>query len=274
MAPVVKNWPAKAGDTDVGSIPGLGRSPGIGNGNLLQYSCLEDSMDRGPWQATVHGATKSQTWLSDWAHMNIWCFWVHITLFSVLSIALTFISKEIWSVSLDFNGNLLQYSCLENPMDGGAWQATVHRVAKSWTGLSDFTLCSKLQTWVYSVGALWRGHIEPSHWLSMTQSKRHLGMKVLRAACGRTRLEQRECTDTGATHVLHPGEELRAAPTERGWPTARHRMELAQLLADGSQRQPDLGRGPHSAEQRPTAGRERGHRCPELTRENLTGTSR
>ena len=57
---MVKNWPAKVGDTDVGSIPGLGRS-GIGNGNLLQYSCLEDSMDRGPWQATVHGATKSQT---------------------------------------------------------------------------------------------------------------------------------------------------------------------------------------------------------------------
>ena len=118
MVLVVKNWPAKVGDTDVGSIPGLGRS-GIGNGNLLQYSCLEDSMDRGPWQATVHGATKSQTWLSDWAHMNIWCFWVQFTLFSVLSIALTFISKEIWSVSLDFNGNPLQYSCLENPMDGG-----------------------------------------------------------------------------------------------------------------------------------------------------------
>jgi len=59
---VIKNLPAKAGDTeDVGSIPGPGRSPVIGNGNLLQYSCLEDSMDRGPSQATFHGATKSQT---------------------------------------------------------------------------------------------------------------------------------------------------------------------------------------------------------------------
>ena len=50
---------------DPGSIPGLGRSPGEGNGDLLQYSCLENSMDRGAWGATVHGVTKSQTWLSD-----------------------------------------------------------------------------------------------------------------------------------------------------------------------------------------------------------------
>ena len=48
-----------------GSIPGLGRSLGEGNGNLLQYSCLENPTDRGAWQATVHGVTKSPTWLSD-----------------------------------------------------------------------------------------------------------------------------------------------------------------------------------------------------------------
>ena len=47
-------------------IPGSGRSPGEGNGNPLQYSCLENSMDRGTWWATVHGAAKSWTWLSDW----------------------------------------------------------------------------------------------------------------------------------------------------------------------------------------------------------------
>ena len=47
---MVKNPPANAGDTrEVGSIPGSGRSPGIGNGNPLQYSCLENSMDRGAW---------------------------------------------------------------------------------------------------------------------------------------------------------------------------------------------------------------------------------
>ena len=48
-----------------GSIPGLGRSPGEVNGNLFHYSCLENSMDRGVWQATVHGIAKSQTWLGD-----------------------------------------------------------------------------------------------------------------------------------------------------------------------------------------------------------------
>ena len=50
---------------DLGSIPGSGRSPGEGNGNPLQYSCLENPMDGGAWRATVHGVAKSQTWLSD-----------------------------------------------------------------------------------------------------------------------------------------------------------------------------------------------------------------
>ena len=50
---------------DPGLIPGLGRSHGEGNDNPLQYSCLENPMDRGAWQATVHGVTKSQTWLSN-----------------------------------------------------------------------------------------------------------------------------------------------------------------------------------------------------------------
>ena len=64
MSLMVKNLPANAGDIrDVGSIPGLGRSPGRGHGNPLQYSCLENPMDRGAWQATVLGVTKSQTWL-------------------------------------------------------------------------------------------------------------------------------------------------------------------------------------------------------------------
>ena len=50
---------------DPGSGPGLGRSPGEGNGNPLQYSCLENPMDGGAWRATVHGVTKSWTQLSD-----------------------------------------------------------------------------------------------------------------------------------------------------------------------------------------------------------------
>ena len=59
---VVKNPPANAGDT--GSISGSGRSPGVGNSNPLQDSCLENSMDRGVWRATVHRVAKSQTQLS------------------------------------------------------------------------------------------------------------------------------------------------------------------------------------------------------------------
>ena len=50
---------------DLGSLSGLGRSPGEGNGSQLQYSCLENPMDRGAWQAVVHGVTKSRTRLSD-----------------------------------------------------------------------------------------------------------------------------------------------------------------------------------------------------------------
>ena len=57
-----KQPPASAGDiNNVGSMPGLGRSPGEENGNPLQYSCLEKPMDRGAWQATVHRVSKSQT---------------------------------------------------------------------------------------------------------------------------------------------------------------------------------------------------------------------
>ena len=59
---VVKNLPANAGDIrDMSLIPGLGRSPGGGHGNPLKYSCLENTMDREAWQATVHRVTKSRT---------------------------------------------------------------------------------------------------------------------------------------------------------------------------------------------------------------------
>ena len=62
MAQLVKNPPANAGDIrDMSLIPGSGRSPGEGNGNLLQYSCLENSMDRGAWWVTVYRVAKSWT---------------------------------------------------------------------------------------------------------------------------------------------------------------------------------------------------------------------
>ena len=66
---VLKNPPANAGDIrDMGSVLGSGRSPGEGNDNPLQYSYLENTMDRGAWQATVHEVSKSWTQLSDGTH--------------------------------------------------------------------------------------------------------------------------------------------------------------------------------------------------------------
>ena len=91
---------------DLGSIPGLGRSPGERNGNPLQYACLYNPKDKGAWQATVHEVAKSRTRLSDWTELN-------------------------WT-------DPSQYSCLGNPMDKGAWQATVHEVARSWTWVSSW----------------------------------------------------------------------------------------------------------------------------------------
>ena len=63
---MVKSPSASAGDVrDTGSIPGLGKCPGEGNGNPPQYSCLENSVGRGAWRATLHGVAKSQTRLRD-----------------------------------------------------------------------------------------------------------------------------------------------------------------------------------------------------------------
>ena len=97
-----------------GSMPGLRRSPGEGNGNPLLYSCLENSMERGAWQATVHGVTKSRTWLNmtftslhfHFFHFNYsvsWCvpLWfnpVWVTLhFLVLNVCLLSQVREIFS---------------------------------------------------------------------------------------------------------------------------------------------------------------------------------
>ena len=66
---VVKNRLANA--RDLGSIPGLGRSSGEGNGNPLQYSCLENSMDGGAWWATVHGIAKNRTRLRDFTFKRV-----------------------------------------------------------------------------------------------------------------------------------------------------------------------------------------------------------
>ena len=84
------------------------------NGNLLQYSCLENSVDRGAWWAAVHGVAKSWTWLE------------RLSMHACIG---------------EGNGNPLQYSCLENPRDRGAWWAAVYGVTHSWTRLKWLNAC-------------------------------------------------------------------------------------------------------------------------------------
>ena len=105
---VVKNPPVNAGDTrDVGSVSGLGRSPGRGNGNPLQYSCLENPMHRGAWQVIVHGIAKSRTWLSDWAqhtsmyNLGKWKLYYHqVKYFGIYLNALLYNPTQIKMTSL------------------------------------------------------------------------------------------------------------------------------------------------------------------------------
>ena len=74
VAQRLKRLPSAHNAGDPGSIPGSGRSPGEGNGNPLQYSCLENPMDRGAWQATVHRVAKSRTRLSHFTSLHFFPF--------------------------------------------------------------------------------------------------------------------------------------------------------------------------------------------------------
>ena len=180
VALVVTNQPANAGDKrDVGSFPGSGRSPGGGRGNPLQYVCLENSVDRGAWQAIVHRVAKGQTGLKklrmhtytceainttkimDRANTSqcfllpLYCHHCHYYYSCMWRGHLTHAvpsggsdGKESGCNARDLipgsgrspgegHGNPLQYSCLENSMNRGAWWATVHGVAKNWTWLTN-----------------------------------------------------------------------------------------------------------------------------------------
>ena len=134
---------------DLGLIHGLERCPRAGNSYPLQYSCLDDSMDRGAWQATVHRVAKSQTWLSDFhfftTHhvrkreaLTVWAPWGAHLNFCKGPAGPSQVTLEVknqpgnavdirdtdsiprWRSPEEGNGNPLQYSCLENCMDQGA----------------------------------------------------------------------------------------------------------------------------------------------------------
>ena len=125
---------------DLRSIPGLGSSPGEGNGNPLQYSCLENPMDGGAWQATVHRVAKSRTRLSDVTSLHFFPGGTSGKEKKNPPANTGDIGEEglipgSGRSPRGENGNPLQYSCLEDPMDKGAWQAAVHRVTQSRTQL-------------------------------------------------------------------------------------------------------------------------------------------
>ena len=83
VAPAVKNPPADAENTgDAVSIPGSGRSSGEGHGNPFQYSCLENPMDRGAWQATVHRVTVRHDW-GNFAHMHTYTYVLFLDYFPI-----------------------------------------------------------------------------------------------------------------------------------------------------------------------------------------------
>ena len=143
---VVKNPSANGGD--VGLIPGSGRSPGEGNGNPLQHSCLGNLMDRGAWWVTVHGVasvrhdlgTKQQQQSKSLGflpmHLWVWALPSEATMFMTL---ISF-KRELKPFTGEGNGTPLQCSCLENPMDGGAYRLQsmgLWRVGHDWaTSLS------------------------------------------------------------------------------------------------------------------------------------------
>ena len=115
----------------------MGIPPGGVPGNPPQYSCLENPIDGGAWWATVHGVAKSQTQLSN-----------SLSLFFSDSVVQNPLAKAgdmglilgLGRSPGEGNGNPLQYSCLGNPRDRGAWQATVHGVAKSQTQLKQLNM--------------------------------------------------------------------------------------------------------------------------------------
>ena len=108
---MVKNLPVNTGDIrDKGSIPRLGRSPGGGNGNPLQYSCLENLMDREDWQAVVHRVTKSQIqlkWLSTPCTQSIrlnmsWVYVINYLIHFFMSFILCSVRVDTWWILVEF----------------------------------------------------------------------------------------------------------------------------------------------------------------------------
>ena len=117
---------------ELSSILGLGRSPGEGNGNILKYSCLENPMDRGALQATVHGIAKSQTWLSNFTFTFHGSCLIHLSLFTIRHRKLVYSCHKKWytsatvyaPVGFHFWHGHQAYICLPHMNQSKRWSMT------------------------------------------------------------------------------------------------------------------------------------------------------
>ena len=116
---VIKNLPANAGDIrDTGSVPELGRSPGEGHGNPLQYSCLENPMDRGAWWATVHRVAKS---------------WTQLKRFSMHTLMLSHsLSPPFLTLTVTWSKVAQSCPTLCDPMDCSLRCSSIHGIFQAW----------------------------------------------------------------------------------------------------------------------------------------------
>ena len=164
MALLVKNPTANTGDLrEEGSIPGSGRSPGGERDNPLQYSCLENSTDRGVWWATVHGATESQTWLK-WlstAQRNQvikWWWWLLVSTLSHLGQGSQAVTQGTIAShdSVPKEGKCPSYSVGEDTagLDPGVHNITCQYMLSTWRkekSTKFFTLCNIVNSVLFNV---------------------------------------------------------------------------------------------------------------------------
>ena len=152
---MLKNLSASAEDArDSGSIPSLGKTPGEGTSYPVQYSCLKNSMDRGTWQATVHGVTESDNWATNpisWKQQKnnpqSRGQWFVVSFpggpdskESACKLGDLGLIPESGRPPGEGNSYPVQYSCLKNSMDRGTWWATVHGVTEETDTTEQLTL--------------------------------------------------------------------------------------------------------------------------------------